>query len=187
MGLSCLLDGNSSAVKVIACNAADDDGTWCCAYDGNCCSSSTYAPVFGTMRAEKTTLSIDASSTASAVSSMSQTASASPSCAAVEGIIVNRSQETEGASPNTNNKTAMIAGASVGIPLGLLALTCLILFVIERNKRKKMEKDTTWDRLKTGPMARRPARTWSSQQPLTPPRHAPIGAPVYIKQYESLS
>ncbi|TVY32603.1 hypothetical protein LSUB1_G008152 [Lachnellula subtilissima] len=186
--------GNRSPVKVIACNAADDDGTWCCAYDGNCCASETYAPVFGSMLAGEGTPSTRASSTSSAAFSLSQTASASPtssSTAAVEGIIVNRSlatcQNGTSPTPNPNNKTAMIVGASVGIPLGLLALTCAILFIMERNRRKSMERDTTWDRLKTVPMTRRPARmSWARQQPLTPPRHAPIGAPVYVKQSESL-
>ncbi|TVY25062.1 hypothetical protein LHYA1_G007344 [Lachnellula hyalina] len=186
-------DGNSSAVKVIACNAADDDGTWCCAYDGNCCASETWAPVFGTVLAGETTSSTRASSTSSAAFSASHTAGAypSPSSAAAVGIIVNRSPATcqTGTSPtsNPNNKTATIVGASVGVPLGLLALTCAILFIIERNKRKSMERDTTWDRLKTVSMTRRPARTsWARQQPLTPPRHAPTGAPVYVKQWESL-
>jgi len=186
-------DGNSSAVKVIACNAADDDGTWCCAYDGNCCASETWAPVFGTVLAGETTSSTRASSTSSAAFYASQTAGASPSpsSAAAVGIIVNRSPATcqTGTSPtsNPNNKTATIVGASVGVPLGLLALTCAILFIIERNKRKSMERDTTWDRLKTVSMTRRPARTsWARQQPLTPPRHAPTGAPVYVKQWESL-
>ena len=132
MKLTCTflaIAGNSSAVKVIACDAADNDGTWCCAYDGNCCSSST-------------------------------------------------SQATAASS---NHKIAMIVGASVGITLGLLASVGLIIFVTERTKRKRMEKDTTWDRLKTVTMVSPPAMR---QQPLPPPWHAPTGAPVYVRHYE---
>ena len=33
---------NSSSVNGIAFNAAQNEGSWCCAYDGNCCSSSTF-------------------------------------------------------------------------------------------------------------------------------------------------
>ncbi|KAM3075951.1 hypothetical protein ACMFMG_006537 [Clarireedia jacksonii] len=127
--------GNGTYVDVIACNAASSDGTWCCAYNGNCCSSSsTYTPGFGTMFA-----AANAGSTSSASSSAPTMLSTTTTSSALASSTT-ASHTTSSASAITGSShTATIVGAAVGIPLGLVALTGMLLFYRERKKRMSPE------------------------------------------------
>ena len=132
---------------MIACNAASNSGTWCCAYDGNCCSASTFVPTFGTIFAEpgastaaaptgttniptlgSSTTTLSSSSTGASTSSTATGAAAS-------------STQTPGAltsKPNTI-ATGTIVAAILSVVLGLAAIAGFGLFVMERKKRLRLE------------------------------------------------
>ncbi|KAI9645035.1 hypothetical protein NHQ30_007074 [Ciborinia camelliae] len=138
---------NSSIVNVIACNVADSDGTWCCAYDGNCCSgSSTFIAGFGTMFAEpgnplgsssavSASISVPASTTTSASSTTSQTSLISATAS------TSSPSTTTTPIPSTNSTSSIpaVVGAAVGVPLGLAVIAALFLFYRERRKRTNPE------------------------------------------------
>ncbi|KAA8567232.1 hypothetical protein EYC84_010273 [Monilinia fructicola] len=136
--------GNHSLVNVIACNAADSDGTWCCAYDGNCCSgSSTFVPGFGTMFAEPGS-SLTTSAAASGSTSPSASTTPSISQAPLISATVSTSSPTAtntSRSSSSSSKTSTIVGAAVGIPLGLAAAAAL--FLLYRERRKRMGSNAT--------------------------------------------
>jgi len=117
-------NGNSTMVNVIACNAALSSGTWCCAYEGNCCTASTFVPVFGTMFAEATAApTASASGIGPGIGPAETATSAATSTAASDGSAMN---------------TGMIVGAVVATLLGLGAMSALLLYIVERRKSTRM-------------------------------------------------
>ncbi|CZR60092.1 uncharacterized protein PAC_09987 [Phialocephala subalpina] len=137
-----------SAVNVIACNAASTSGSWCCAYDGNCCSNSTqtYVPSFGTIFAEPGTSSTSSTGSSTATSSASSTSSSSTSSIASTSATTtptasSSAQNSTSSASGEKSNTGTIVGAAVGVPLGLAALAGLFLFWRERNKRKNLEQE----------------------------------------------
>ncbi|KAI9811054.1 MAG: hypothetical protein M1827_005636 [Pycnora praestabilis] len=118
---------NSTYCNLLACD--DRYGTWCCAYDGNCCNS-TYNPDFGSLlgimpsTSGSTTITSAATATLSTSSATSTSTSICPPTAA----------------PASKSNTSTIIGAAVGVPLGVIALAALsLLFFRERKRRMKAE------------------------------------------------
>ncbi|CZR67790.1 uncharacterized protein PAC_17689 [Phialocephala subalpina] len=139
--------GNSSAVNLIACNAASSSGSWCCAYNGSCCSNSTntYVPSFGTIFAEPGTSSTSSGSSTASTSSASSTSSSSSASIASTSATTTPTSSAAAKGTMTGNEsksnTGTVVGAAVGIPLGLAAIAGLLLFWKERNKRKHLEQE----------------------------------------------
>ncbi|PMD47649.1 hypothetical protein L207DRAFT_628261 [Hyaloscypha variabilis F] len=134
----CLADtnsGNSTFVNVIACNAASNSGSWCCAYDGNCCSASTFVPSFGTIFAEP-----GASSTTAAASTPTLAPSATTSLSnTAAGAAASSSQTLSTLTSNPKTATGTIVAAVLCGLLGLAAVAGFGLFAVERKKRLRME------------------------------------------------
>jgi hypothetical protein len=137
---------------VIACNAAAAGGTWCCAYDGNCCDSTTYVPFFGTLFAEPASSST-ASSPAIVTTSGTYSQTTSPSGAVTTTTPEPQNSVTPTSTAQKNNKTGAIVGAAVGAPLGLAAVASMLLFFVERRKRQKLESE----KLKGPPVPEKPS------------------------------
>ncbi|KAL3426830.1 hypothetical protein PVAG01_00339 [Phlyctema vagabunda] len=154
----CLADtnsGNTTSVNVIACDGAENGGTWCCAYDGNCCSSSaTYTPYFGTIFAQpgSSTAAVDSSVTTSSSSSAtttSTTSATSASSSQPQAVTTPTSSSAPQAASipvkQSDDTRTRNVGLGVGIPLGLLALAGAFLFFRERNKRARVERNAEQD------------------------------------------
>lgn len=132
-------------MNVIACNVADTDGTWCCAYDGNCCSgSSTFIPGFGTMFAEPgnslTTLAVASGSTSVAASTTSSSSTTETSLSPATVSTSSSATNTPVASvASPASATPTIVGAAVGVPLGLAVVASLFFLYRERKKHTNPE------------------------------------------------
>ncbi|KAE9363765.1 hypothetical protein N431DRAFT_389917 [Stipitochalara longipes BDJ] len=141
----CLADtnsGNSTFVNVIACNAASTSGSWCCAYNGNCCSASTFVPSFGTIFAEpgasSTITAVTPSGTASTPTLELSTTTTSPSSTAT-GAAASSSQTSGTLISKPKTAAGTIVGAILSVILGLAAIAGFGLFAVERKKRLRLE------------------------------------------------
>jgi len=143
--MSDINSGNSSAVNLIACDAATTDGSWCCAYDGNCCSNSSavYTPGFGTIFAEgvAATQTLFTSMITVGATGAPITVTATMTMTATPIAPAAASSETSTEKKDKDN-TPTVVGAAVGIPLGLAALAGFIFFYMERRKRIGTERAT---------------------------------------------
>ncbi|CAD6446780.1 298399c0-4dc1-4dcd-b639-38ec0fc36529 [Sclerotinia trifoliorum] len=136
--------GNSSRVNVIPCRIADTDGTWCCAYNGDCCTGPlTFLPGTRIVFAEPNNL-LTTFATASGSASVLASTTVSTSTSSTTSDTSLSPTTTSSSSPATTSptppssatttSTATIVGAAVGVPLALAFITALFLLFRERKK-----------------------------------------------------
>jgi len=130
--------GNASFVNIIACDAAQNGGTWCCAYDGNCCDDDVFQPEWGDLF-DPVGAAVEPPSTSVGSSPPSSTNGQTAPKDAASDKAEEPSNTGKVPSSGGDNKTAVAVGASLGAVIFLLCLVFAVVFWRTRRKQQVPE------------------------------------------------